>query len=118
MSCQAACSPLAAYVAQHHDRTLIIAVSAVWWGAATVAVGVSTSYWQLAAARALNGVGLAVVLPSIQSLVADAHAAEHRGSGFGWLQFTSYSGGQRGAMQKGILFKSLYADLHQILTTC
>lgn len=86
-------------MAQHHDRTVIIAVSAVWWGAATVAVGLSGSYWQLAVARALNGVGLAVVLPSIQSFVADAHAAEHRGSGFGWLQFTNYSGGQ---------FKSLW----------
>ena len=57
-----------------------------------MAVGLSTSYWQLAAARALNGVGLAVVLPSIQSLVADAHAPEKRGVAFGWLQLTNYSG--------------------------
>jgi MFS family permease len=57
-----------------------------------VAVGLSTTYWELALARALNGVGLAVVLPSIQSFVADTHSAEQRGSGFGWLQFTNYSG--------------------------
>lgn len=57
-----------------------------------MAVGLSTTYWELALARALNGVGLAVVLPSIQSFVADTHSAEQRGSGFGWLQFTNYSG--------------------------
>jgi MFS family permease len=95
LSVQAATSPLAAYLAQHHNRTHIIGLGAIWWGVATAAVGLSTSYWQLALARAINGVGLAVVLPAIQSVVADSTAEETRGAAFGWLQLTSNSGEMR-----------------------
>ena len=36
--------------------------------------------------RALNGIGLALVSPAIQSLVADSTADNNRGTAFGWLQ--------------------------------
>ncbi|KAJ8539453.1 hypothetical protein K7X08_013705 [Anisodus acutangulus] len=42
--------------------------------------------------RALNGVGLAIVSPAIQSLVADSSDESNRGVAFGWLQFTSNIG--------------------------
>lgn len=66
----------------------------------TVAVGVSTSLRQAMLACALNGVGLALVIPSVQSVVADCHPPEQRGRAFGLMSLTSslgaWAGGQRG----------------------
>ena len=59
----------------------------------------------MAAARAANGVGLAIVVPAIQSLVADFHVEDHRGSGFGWL----HASGQVGTILGGI-FATLMAS--------
>ena len=48
---------------------------------------------KVAISRGLNGIGLAMVIPAIQSLVADAADPERRGVAFGWLQFTANMGG-------------------------
>lgn len=47
---------------------------------------------QVALSRALNGIGLAIVAPAIQSLVADSTDDSNRGVAFGWLQLTSNLG--------------------------
>lgn len=47
---------------------------------------------QVAISRAFNGVGLALVTPAIQSLIADSTDDSNRGSAFGWLQLTSNIG--------------------------
>jgi MFS family permease len=47
---------------------------------------------QVAISRGLNGIGLALVVPSIQSLVADSTDDGTRGSAFGWLQLASSLG--------------------------
>eukprot|EP00897_Mesotaenium_endlicherianum_P004248 jgi/Mesen1/3851/ME000207S02862 len=96
---QALCSPLAAYLALHGNRAHIIGLGAVWWGVATLMVGMSSTFWAVAVARAANGVGLAVVLPAVQSVVADLHQEEHRGAGFGWL----HASGQAGSLLGGVL---------------
>lgn len=41
---------------------------------------------------AFNGIGLALVIPSIQSLIADYNPAEQRGSAFGTLFLVSSMG--------------------------
>lgn len=89
---QAACYPLAAYAAARHNRAHVIAVGAFLWAAATFLVGVSDTFIQVAISRGLNGIGLALVVPSIQSLVADSTDDETRGSAFGWLQLASCLG--------------------------
>lgn len=50
------------------------------------------SFEQVAISRALNGIGLAIVGPAIQSLVADSTDDSNRGMAFGWLQLTSNLG--------------------------
>lgn len=40
----------------------------------------------------MNGIGLAIVIPAIQSLVADSTDETNRGMAFGWLQLTGYLG--------------------------
>ncbi|KVI07267.1 uncharacterized protein LOC112509827 [Cynara cardunculus var. scolymus] len=89
---QASCFPLAAYLAVRHNRAHIIAYGAFLWAAATFLVAFSSSFFQVAISRALNGIGLAIVAPAIQSLVADATNDENRGTAFGWLQLTSNLG--------------------------
>ena len=41
---------------------------------------------------AINGVGLALVIPCIQSLIADYNPPERRGTAFGTLFFVSSMG--------------------------
>ncbi|KQJ90038.1 uncharacterized protein LOC100840670 [Brachypodium distachyon] len=95
---QAACYPLAAYAAVRYNRAHVIAVGAFLWAAATFLVAVSGTFTQVAAARGLNGVGLALVTPAIQSLVADYTDDNNRGSAFGWLQLTGNIGSVIGGL--------------------
>lgn len=46
----------------------------------------------MAISRALNGIGLALVAPAMQSLVADSTDDSSRGTAFGWLQLTGNIG--------------------------
>ncbi|KAK7828705.1 hypothetical protein CFP56_029978 [Quercus suber] len=46
----------------------------------------------VAVSRGLNGIGLAIVIPAIQSLVADSTDDSNRGLAFGWLQLTGNLG--------------------------
>ncbi|KAF8673805.1 hypothetical protein HU200_048561 [Digitaria exilis] len=82
---QAVCYPLAMYAAARYDRARVVAVGAILWAAATLLVGVSGSVLQMALARGSNGVGLALAVPAIYSLVADYSSDATRGSAFGWV---------------------------------
>ncbi|KAJ1702612.1 hypothetical protein LUZ63_002391 [Rhynchospora breviuscula] len=89
---QSLCYPLAAYMASRYNRAHVIALGAFLWAAATFLVAISTTFLQVAVSRGLNGIGLALVIPAIQSLVADLTEEDSRGSAFGWLQFTGSMG--------------------------
>ncbi|NP_001149291.2 carbohydrate transporter/ sugar porter/ transporter isoform 1 [Zea mays] len=105
---QAACYPLAAYASARHDRARVVAVGAFLWAAATFLVAVSGSFLQMAISRGLNGIGLALVLPAISSLVADYTDDHTRGAAFGWLQMTcnlgSILGGSFGVLLAPVTF--------------
>lgn len=45
----------------------------------------SRTYPQAMVACAFNGLGLALVIPCLQSLTADFHPPESRGRAFGWM---------------------------------
>ncbi|XP_044474897.1 uncharacterized protein LOC123202814 [Mangifera indica] len=89
---QSSCYPIAAYLAVRHNRAHVIALGAFLWAAATFLVAFSSTFFQVALSRALNGIGLAIVAPAIQSLVADSTDDSNRGVAFGWLQLTSNLG--------------------------
>lgn len=103
---QSSCYPIAAYLATRHNRAHVIALGAFLWAAATFLVAFSSTFFQVAVSRALNGVGLALVTPAIQSLVADSTDDNNRGMAFGWLQLT----GNLGSIVGG-LFSVLIAPL-------
>ncbi|GMN33737.1 hypothetical protein TIFTF001_004312 [Ficus carica] len=89
---QSSCYPLAAYLALRHNRAHVIALGAFLWAFATFLVAVSSTFLQVAVSRGLNGIGLAIVIPAIQSLVADSTDDSNRGTAFGWLQLTGSIG--------------------------
>ncbi|XP_059645103.1 uncharacterized protein LOC132286740 isoform X1 [Cornus florida] len=95
---QSLCYPLAAYLAIRHNRAHVIALGAFLWAAATFLVAISSTFLQVAISRGLNGIGLAIVIPAIQSLVADSTDESNRGMAFGWLQLT----GNLGAILGGL----------------
>ncbi|CDY26852.1 BnaA02g18770D [Brassica napus] len=96
---QAVCYPLAAYMSMRHNRAHVIALGAFLWSAATFLVAFSSTFFQqVAVSRALNGIGLALVAPAIQSLVADSTDDANRGSAFGWLQLTANLGSILGGL--------------------
>ncbi|CAI5519890.1 unnamed protein product, partial [Closterium sp. Naga37s-1] len=89
---QALTCPLTPWLAHWMPRVRVIAVGAFTWAIATLGVGIATNYYEVAAWRGLNGVGLALVIPAIQSLVADSASNSTRGMAFGWLQFVTNFG--------------------------
>ncbi|KAL6554845.1 hypothetical protein OROGR_006103 [Orobanche gracilis] len=89
---QSSCYPLAAYLSVRHNRAHVIALGAFLWAAATFLVAISSTYAEVAISRGLNGIGLAIVTPAIQSLVADSTNDTNRGTAFGWLQLTGNLG--------------------------
>ncbi|KAK8466849.1 hypothetical protein PHAVU_008G172800 [Phaseolus vulgaris] len=89
---QSSCYPIAAYLAVRHNRAHVIALGAFLWAAATFLVAFSSTFFQVALSRAFNGIGLALVAPAIQSLVADSTDDSNRGMAFGWLQLTANVG--------------------------
>ncbi|KAL3613401.1 hypothetical protein CASFOL_034279 [Castilleja foliolosa] len=95
---QALFYPLAAYLAVRHNRTHIIALGAFLWAAATFLVAISSTFAEVAISRGLNGIGLALVTPSIQSLIADSTDETNRGTAFGWLHLTSSFGSVFGGL--------------------
>ncbi|CAA0823615.1 Major facilitator superfamily protein [Striga hermonthica] len=95
---QALCFPVAAYLAARHNRTHVIALGAFLWAAATFLVAISSTFTEVAVSRGLNGIGLALVIPSIQSLIADSTIESNRGTAFGWLHLTSSFGSVFGSL--------------------
>ncbi|CAL4929887.1 unnamed protein product [Urochloa decumbens] len=89
---QAFCYPLATFAAARYDRARVVAAGAFLWAAATVLVGASGSILQMALARGFNGVGLAIAVPAIYSLVADYSDDATRGAAFGWLMMAQTLG--------------------------
>jgi len=64
----------------------------------TGAVGVSQYFGQVAFWRAVNGVGLAIVIPALQSFIADSYKDGTRGAGFGLLALIGSVGGIGGSV--------------------
>lgn len=93
---QAGISPWAGHWGDRYDRTVVVMIGCVVWGIAITCIGFSTSLWQATWLAALNGIGIALSIPTISSLVADMTGVKHRGRVFGIMGFMSNIGGMIG----------------------
>lgn len=66
---------------------------------------------QVAISRGLNGIGLAIVIPAIQSLVADSTIDSNRGTAFGWLQLTGNMGSIIGGLFSVLIASTSFAGI-------
>lgn len=108
---QSSCYPLAAYLAVRHNRAHVIALGAFLWAAATFLVAISSTFFQVAVSRGLNGIGLAIVTPAIQSLVADSTDDSNRGMAFGWLQLTGNLGSIIGGLSSVLIASTTFMGI-------
>ncbi|KAI3869998.1 hypothetical protein MKX03_010292 [Papaver bracteatum] len=102
---------LAMYLAVRHNRAHVIALGAFLWAAATFLVGFSSTFFQVAVSRGLNGIGLAMVTPAIQSLVADSTEDHNRGVAFGWLGLTGNIGSILGGLLSILLASTSFMGI-------
>ncbi|XVF15703.1 hypothetical protein REPUB_Repub09cG0178400 [Reevesia pubescens] len=91
-------SPLAGVLVINHDRLTVLAIGTLCWALSTAAVGGSQKFLQVALWRAVNGFGLAIVIPALQSFIADSYVDGVRGAGFGLLSLVGTSGGIGGGV--------------------
>lgn len=96
-------SPLAGVLVINHDRPTVLAMGTFCWALSTAAVGASQHFLQVAFWRAINGFGLAIVIPALQSFIADSYMDGVRGTGFGLLSLVGSLGGIGGGVLATIM---------------
>ncbi|KAF8098971.1 hypothetical protein N665_0255s0046 [Sinapis alba] len=95
---QGLASPLAGVLVITYDRPIVLAIGTLCWALSTAAVGASNYFVQVALWRAVNGFGLAIVIPALQSFIADSYKDGTRGAGFGLLNLIGTIGGIGGGV--------------------
>ncbi|XP_049384283.1 uncharacterized protein LOC125848463 [Solanum stenotomum] len=90
---QGIASPVAGILVLNYDRPTVLAIGILFWALSTGAVGASKYFLQVGFWRAINGFGLAIVIPALQSFIADSYKDEVRGTGFGFLNLIGTVGG-------------------------
>lgn len=95
---QGLASPLAGILVINYDRPTVLAIGTMCWALSTAAAGGSQQFHQVAMWRAVNGFGLAIVIPALQSFIADSYMDGVRGAGFGLLSLVGTLGGIGGGV--------------------
>ncbi|KAK9841289.1 hypothetical protein WJX74_003225 [Apatococcus lobatus] len=95
---QALSSPIGGLAGHWYDRVNVTAAGCFIWGMMTAAAALCTTLHQAIACWAVNGLGLALVIPSGQSLIADFYSPATRGKAFGTLYLTGALGGMLGGL--------------------
>ncbi|KAE8709533.1 BES1/BZR1-like protein 2-like [Hibiscus syriacus] len=101
-------SPLAGVLVINYDRPTVLAGGTLCWALSTAAVGGSQRFLQVALWRAVNGFGLAIVIPALQSFIADSYLDGDRGAGFGLLSLVGTLGGIGGGVAATIMAGQLF----------
>jgi MFS family permease len=89
---QAVSSPLWGWLSDRYSRKLILGIGCMIWGIFTVIFGFLNGFLSMFFIRALTGLGLAVIFPTAQSLIADFFPKNKRGQAFGMLGLTTVLG--------------------------
>ncbi|CAN0862024.1 hypothetical protein LINGRAHAP2_LOCUS8368 [Linum grandiflorum] len=100
---QGIASPIAGVLVINYDRPTILAIGTFCWALSTAAVGASRYFFQVAFWRAINGLGLAIVIPALQSFIADSYGDGARGTGFGLVSLIGNLGGIGGGVLATIM---------------
>ncbi|KAE8707080.1 BES1/BZR1-like protein 2-like [Hibiscus syriacus] len=105
---QGLASPLAGVLVINYNRPTVLAVSTLCWALSTAEVGGSQRFLQVALWRAVNGFGLTIVIPALQSFIADSYLDGVRGDGFELLSLIGSLGGIGGGVIATIMAGQLF----------
>jgi len=108
---QAVTTPIWGWWNDHHSRTRILFLGCFIWGVCTILVGLSSNAVDLFVFRAITGIGLAVIIPTTNSLISDYFPPAQRGKAFGWLGLT----GTLGALVGTVFATAIVTYYDQIL---
>ena len=89
---QSVSTPFWGYLSDTRSRKTILSLGCLLWGFFTLLTGLSNTYIQMIYFRALTGIGLAVIIPTADSLITDLFFESERGIAFGWLGLTAVIG--------------------------
>jgi MFS family permease len=89
---QSVTTPIWGWWSDKHSRKAVLACGCFVWGFFTLLTAIAVGYLDIIFWRAITGIGLAVIVPTSQSLVSDYFPPEKRGTAFGWLGLTGVIG--------------------------
>ncbi|CAN4123608.1 unnamed protein product [Withania somnifera] len=89
-------SPVEGILVINYDCPTVLAIGILCCSLSSGAVGASKYFMQVGFWRAVNGFGLAIVIPALQSFIADSYMDESRGTGVGFLSLVGTVGGLGG----------------------
>jgi MFS family permease len=95
---QAVCSPIGGLLGHYFDRVKVLSAGCFLWATMATGFALCNSVSTGATFWAFNGVGLALLIPNAQSLIADYYKPVSRGAAFGALYLTAALGGTFGAL--------------------
>lgn len=107
---QAATTPIWGWANDKYSRKKVLGIGCVIWGVLTILLAFSINFIDMLLYRALTGIGLAVITPTVNSLIADFYPASQRGKAFGILSLIGGAGTLIGA-----IFASLMVTLSPII---
>lgn len=99
----AVCQPLAGRAGDRFGSRTVTLVSLVGFGALSLAAGLMPTFVLLLAARVLQAVFAAALIPNVQAIVRSAIPSEHRGRAFGILGVGIGAGAAVGPILGGVL---------------
>ena len=89
---QSLSTPAWGWLSDKYSRKKILATGCFLWGIFTILMSASRTYFDMLFFRAMVGIGLAVIVPTAQSLITDYFYENERGVAFGWLGLTAVVG--------------------------
>lgn len=103
---QSVTTPIWGWWSDKHSRKRVLSLGCLMWGAFTLMTSFAVGYLDILVWRAITGVGLAVIVPTAQSLIADYLPPEKRGTAFGWFGLTGVVGAVVGTIYATALVAS------------
>lgn len=100
---QAITTPIWGWMNDKHSRKKVLAFGCIFWGVFTILFAFSVTFVDMIIYRLIIGVGLAVIVPTAQSIIADYFPPEKRGVAFGMLGLMMILGVVFGAVSATLL---------------
>jgi MFS family permease len=108
---QAVSTPIWGYFSDRYSRKLLLSIGCLIWGIFTIILGFLSNFWGMFFIRDFTGLGLAVIFPTAQSLIADYFPKQKRGTAYGFLGLTTVLGAIVGTLYATLLSESMIGSL-------